>query len=234
MKKLFLAGVLTAAMAISTSAFAAVSYGENDTLGVTYDPATNKVSVTTDLSTYNGQMTLLVLDKDASAITSDTILYIDQDAAPEAGAKIFQDMGLKMPADVTTLPAGTYPVKVGSDDASLTALLVGNIIVTEDAGGKEIKFIFGDVNNSGAADGIDALDILSYSVNSTLNKVGAFAMGDTLATKSGNTIIFGDVNSSGATDGIDALDILSYSVNSTLNKVGTYAIDEEVTVVVNE
>lgn len=187
MKKLFLAGVLTAAMAISTSAFAAVSYGENDTLGVTYDPATNKVSVTTDLSTYNGQMTLLVLDKDASAVTSDTILYIDQDAAPETGAKIFQDMGLKMPADVTTLPAGTYPVKVGSDDASLTALLVGNIIVTEDAGGKEIKFIFGDVNGgeyTGTADkdityvtAADALDILKASVGGATAKGGIADIG---------------------------------------------------------
>ena len=187
MKKLFLAGVLTAAMAISTSAFAAVNYGEDDTLGVTYDPATNKVSVTTDLSGYNGQMTLLVLDKDASAVTSDTILYIDQDAAPETGAKIFQDMGLKMPADVTTLPAGTYPVKVGSDDASLTALLVGNIIITEDAGGKEIKFIFGDVNGgeyTGTADkdisyvtAADAFDIIKASVGGATAKGGIADIG---------------------------------------------------------
>ena len=220
MKKLFLAGVLTAAMAISTSAFAAVSYGENDTLGVTYDPATNKVSVTTDLSTYNGQMTLLVLDKDASAVTSDTILYIDQDAAPEAGAKIFQDMGLKMPADVTTLPAGTYPVKVGSDDPSLTALLVGNIIITEDAGGKKISFKWGDVNGSGSADAGDAADILAIKTG-TVNE-GPYVIGTDIVLKAGGSFKWGDVNGSGSADAGDAADILAIKTG-TVNE-GPYVI----------
>ena len=233
MKKLFLAGVLTAAMAISTSAFAAVSYGENDTLGVTYDPATNKVSVTTDLSTYNGQMTLLVLDKDASAVTSDTILYIDQDAAPEAGAKIFQDMGLKMPADVTTLPAGTYPVKVGSDDASLTALLVGNIIVTEDAGGKKITFVFGDVTGDDKANTDDAVAIMAKLIGGSANVGGLYAIGNELTLKDGTGYTFGDVTGDSKANTDDAVAIMAKLIGGSANVGGLHAIgaNAELTIV---
>ena len=232
MKKLFLAGVLTAAMAISTSAFAAVSYGENDTLGVTYDPATNKVSVTTDLSTYNGQMTLLVLDKGASAVTSDTILYIDQDAAPEAGAKIFQDMGLKMPADVTTLPAGTYPVKVGSDDASLTALLVGNIIVTEDAGGKKITLVYGDVTGDDEANTDDGMAILSKMVGGPLKVTGgAYDIGTAVTAD----FVYGDVTGDGEANTDDGMAILSKMVGGPLKVTGgVYDIGTPVELTVQE
>ena len=232
MKKLFLAGVLTAAMAISTSAFAAVNYGENDTLGVTYDPATNKVSVTTDLSTYNGQMTLLVLDKDTSAVTSDTILYIDQDAAPDAGAKIFQDMGLKMPADVTTLPAGTYPVKVGSDDASLTALLVGNIIVTEDAGGKKITLVYGDVTGDDEANTDDGMAILSKMVGGPLKVTGgAYDIGTAVTAD----FVYGDVTGDGEANTDDGMAILSKMVGGPLKVTGgVYDIGTPVELTVQE
>lgn len=128
-------GALSAVMA--TSAFAA-----------TYSDG--KVSATTDLSGYTGQMTVLVLAKgaDADGITSDEILYIDQ---VEAGADIFQNMGVKG----GTLANGDYVVKIGGDN-------VEEIIVEEfKVGG----YKFADVNADNAVDADDVTRLLRHTTN---------------------------------------------------------------------
>lgn len=224
MKKLFLTGVLSAAMTFSTSAFAAVTYGTTDTLGVSYDSSKSTVSVTTDLSKYSGQMTVIVLDKDASAVNSSTILYIDQDAAPadSSATKIFQNMGLKK----TNLPDGTYTVKVGSDDKTMENPLVGTIVISSD--GEKISFVWGDVNNSGAADSSDAADILAIATG-TVNE-GVYTIGTPLNLSAGGKIVWGDVNDSGAADSSDAADILAIATG-TVNE-GSHVIGETVSVTV--
>lgn len=136
LKKALLAGAAVGALSaiVATSAFAA-SYADG------------KVSVETDLSEYNGQMTVLVIAKGADekegGIVADDILYIDQ---TEAAAGIFQDMGVKG----GKLDEGEYIVKIGGEN-------VNNIITeTLKIEGDKPAYKFADVN---ADDNVDAEDV---------------------------------------------------------------------------
>lgn len=110
MKKLFLVGAIVASMAFSSSALAAVSYGEADTLDVSANTTAATISVETDLSAYDGQMTVVVMSGDA-VDAAGHIIYIDQQAA---GAGIFQDMAV-----MGDLDAGIYTVRVGNTSGAL-------------------------------------------------------------------------------------------------------------------
>lgn len=186
MKKILMAGVLAASMAVSSSAFAAVEYGNADTLDLSYDAATNQVSVdmatpvddgtTTLAAKYAGkQLTVVVLDQDddASTIVASEIMYIDQ---AEASTTIFQNMGLLLKDDATTLPVGTYDVKLGGE--GITTLLVGQIIVEEDGpAGVQVNFKFGDVNGNGAVDATDAGNLLALAAGGAADRGGAYTIG---------------------------------------------------------
>ncbi len=104
--KLFLSCAAVAAVtaAVATSAMAADVTGD---LAGTYDEATGKLSLTTELS---GTTTVLVLapGTDSTAVEAENILYIDQ---VEDG--VLGEMGIKgAPTEETG--AGKYSVLVGS------------------------------------------------------------------------------------------------------------------------
>lgn len=104
--KLFLSCAAVAAVtaAVATSAMAADVTGD---LAGTYDEATGKLSLTTELS---GTTTVLVLapGTDSTAVAAENILYIDQ---VEDG--VLGEMGVKG-APTAETGAGKYNVLVGS------------------------------------------------------------------------------------------------------------------------
>ena len=241
MKKLFLAGALCAAMALSSTAFAAVE--EDSSLNVSYDDVENTVSVTDNLSSYEGQMTVLILNADTSEIVAENIIYIDQTAAAEG---IFQNMGVLLPEGADKLPAGTYYVKVGGEN--VPNILVGEFTVSDGGEGQDITFVFGDVNGSYTGDGAaaasvdaaDASNILALVAGGTTNRGGAYNIGDIVTDKEGKTFVFGDVNGSYTGDGAaaasvdaaDASNILALVAGGTTNRGGAYNIGDIVTVTV--
>jgi len=243
MKKLFLVGALAASMAFSSSALAAVNYGEANSIAATLNED-GTISVTTTLADEtitSGQLTILVLDKDIDEVitneeTGETtkvtfddsnIMYIDQASVTDNA--VFENMGLLNPNE-----AETAYIRVGGDLG--INIMTAELALVEEEEGTPVKFLLGDVNNSGAVDGIDALDIMSFSVNTSLNKTGLYEMGSLMISKMesnlGEDMIFGDVNNSGATDGIDALDIMSFSVNTSLNKTGLFEMDKEISALI--
>ena len=227
MKKLFLAGALTVAMAFSSTAFAAVEYGQNETLQVEYDDILNTASVTTNLSSYEGQMTILILNSNTSEIVAENIIYIDQAAA---GEDIFKNMGVLLPEGADKLPAGTYYVKVGGENVK--SILVATFTITEEGEGKDFTFTWGDVNGQDGLSQTDALDILSSFVGGSATVgISEYALGATLSGTDGSQIIWGDVNGQDGLSQTDALDILSSFVGGSAS-VGTsqYALGESVTI----
>ena len=150
MKKLFLVGAIVASMAFSSSALAAVSYGEADSLDVSANTTAGTVSVETDLSSYDGQMTVVVMKGDAVDAAENGIIYVDQTAA---GAGIFQDMAV-----INGLEAGIYTVRVGNTSGALlrkTFAINGTTADIEyegDAG----KIWYVTLNKAVFANGLDA------------------------------------------------------------------------------
>ncbi len=173
MKKLFLVGAIVASMAFSSSALAAVSYGNGENAKVSYDNGT--VSVTTDLSDYSGQMTVIVLNNDDGTVAPEDIMYIDQAAA---GANIFQNMGLK-----TAIPAGgTYTVKIGGEN--VPALITETITVTDDGNeGTDWTFVYGDVNGSNTVTVDDVIAIVNHLIAAGSNAGGDYDIGETITLK---------------------------------------------------
>lgn len=224
MKKILFLGACVASLAIaSSSAFAAVTYGQDDTLTIT-NPAANSTdpvtSISVDASGFGttGQMTVLVLDgTDSTNITADKILYIDQD---DAGTNIFQNMGLKLPEGETKLADGSYKIMVGNDQGAqlLTATLT--IAANTDPDYDTITFYYGDINNDEATNAVDASAILNAQAGAT-NKPGKalYALGTKLAFEDGTVFYYGDVNNDGATNAVDASAILNAQAGAT-NKPG--------------
>ena len=163
MKKLLFLGACVASLVVSTSALAAVSYGEDDTLSIT-SPAVgatgNITSISVDASGFGttGQMTVLVLDgTDTTTIDQNKIMYIDQAAA---GTDIFQNMGLLLPENATTLPNGSYTIMVGNDQGA--AIKKAVLTISEDEQKK--TGTYGDVNGDGNINGTDSSLVLQKSV----------------------------------------------------------------------
>ena len=167
MKKLFLAGVLAASMAVSsTVAFA------TDDFEYSYDVENGTVSVDTDLSeTYEGQLTILVLDGDGTTVSQATIEYIDQETA---ASDIFQDMGLLN----GLTPGEDYTIKIGGDE--IVEILSVTFTVPEDQDeGIEFTFKFGDVDGSDSVNVQDAMAIIAYYIGAGADALGCiFAMRD--------------------------------------------------------
>lgn len=158
MKKILLAGALAASMLASSAAFAA-----DLTVGVSED----KLYVTADTDaamTANAgkQMTVVVVDGDGTTVSTDTIRYIDQDAA---AADLFESMGVLLRDGETELPAGTYTVKIGGE--GIVDLFVGTLTVTETPQGP--TYTLGDVVVDGKVNISDVTAALNaYLGNSTL------------------------------------------------------------------
>ena len=146
MKKFLLLGACVASIAVSSSAFAAVNYGEETGLTISVNEAENAVSVTEGLPT-EGQATVLVVKgNNPATITQGDILFIDQDAA--GTATFAKDMGLLLKAEdgsaLEKLPAGTYTVKVGGD--KVTAIAVKTFTVSDSATPDKKTVAYGNVN----------------------------------------------------------------------------------------
>lgn len=143
--------------------------------------ADGKVSVADErLGTIGGQMTVLVLAKDADndGIDANEILYIDQQ---EDGTTIFQGMGVKG----GKLEDGEYVVKIGGenlDEIIVIPFVVGNKGTTIQLGDcdgiegidirdvsallqhiAETKLLTGDYLVAGDCDGVEGIDIRDVS-----------------------------------------------------------------------
>lgn len=154
------AAVTTVTLACAASAFAADTYSSVGDIIKSFDGA--KVSI--DMSKVavsgtpvTGQLTILILDKDAveTAVVAEKILYIDQGDSLANG--LFQGMGLKLATGTTALPVGEYLVKIGGENVAESGIFKGTLKVT--AGG-EVEFTLGDVNDDEFIDTEDATMIL--------------------------------------------------------------------------
>lgn len=200
MKKFLFLGACVASLAVaSSSALAAVDYGQESTLSVEVNEALTELTVKTDLKG-DGQKTLLMTGSD------DFIYYIDQAAA---GTGIFSDLELRLQEDTDKLQPGTYTVKVGNDQS--TALLTATVTITEDSTALKKTVKYGDVNGDSAINGVDASLVLQRYVGSLSNFVD-----------SDNAVIpdkVGDVNGDDSVNGVDASLILQNYVGSLSNFV---------------
>ena len=161
MKKLLATLTAVAMLATTTSAFATEI--ENN---AGYKKEAGTYSVKSDLSAYEGQLTLLIIPEEAyldGNIEDADILYIDQ---TEAGEGIFQSVGI---LGGTTLEAGDYYVKIGGKDLITDGIIVEKFTIVEENEG--VKFIWGNVNNS--ANGVEITDATAI-VNYTLGNAGTF------------------------------------------------------------
>lgn len=195
MKKLLFLGACVASLVVSTSALAAVSYGESDTLSITspaVDATGNITSISVDASGFGttGQMTVLVLNgTDTTTIDQNKIMYIDQAAA---GTGIFQNMGLLLPENATTLPNGSYTIMVGNDQGA--AIKKAVLTISADVQKKTGKY--GDVNGDTNINASDAsLIVQKYAgmVTQFVDQDGV-VMPDTVGDVNGDT----NVNASDA------------------------------------
>ena len=219
MKKILLAGALAASMLASSAAFAA-----DLTVGVSEDKL--YVTVDTDAAmTANAgkQMTVVVVDGDGTTVTTDTIRYIDQDAA---AADLFESMGVLLREGETELPVGTYTVKIGGE--GITDLYVGTFSVAEEAQGTKVVFAnFGNVNAEEGVNLNDAFDIMAYYVGGEADLGAEYAIGTELTLIDESTYVFGDVNAETGVNLNDAFDIMAYYVGGEADLGGLAAIGAE-------
>lgn len=199
MKKLLFLGACVASLVVSTSALAAVSYGENDTLSITspaVDATGNITSISVDTSGFGttGQMTVLVLNgTDTTTIDQNNIMYIDQAAA---GTDIFQNMGLLLPENATTLPNGSYTIMVGNDQGAA----IKKAVLTISADVQKQTGTYGDVNGDGSIDSADSSLVLQKYVK----LINGFTKADSSALPDK----VGDVNADNSVDSADSSLIL--------------------------
>ena len=188
MKKIIAVLMSLSAITMTTSAFART----NGSGEATYDAESGAVSLSTEqLPTDAGkQLTVVIVPTTVGekSITSADIYYINQGAAGTEFAGIIEAMKVKDGADFAT---NTYEVRIGG-------ALANDYYVYEITGKALEEIIYGDVNGDKVADGLDALDVLKFSVK--------------LMSFTDAQINAGEVTGDGVTDGLDALDILKYSV----------------------
>lgn len=229
MKKFLLLGACVASIAVSSSAFAAVNYGEETGLTISVNEAENAVSVTEGLPT-EGQATVLVVKgNNPATIVQGDILFIDQDAA--GTATFAKDMGLLLKAEdgsaLEKLPAGTYTVKVGGD--KVTAIAVKTFTVSDSAAGDDyvaLTGIYGDVNGDGSINATDSTSLLNALVAGGSNQPGkcAYVLGTKLAIKDSDAIlVWGDYDGNKTVNTTDSTSLLNALVASGATKSGNSA-----------
>ena len=187
-KKILVAAMSIAAIAMSTTAFAATT--------ATYDKSSQTAALTLaegDVSATSGQMTVVVVPETFGASSEATeIYYINQEEFGTKFTEILANMGLKGDID----PA-KYEVRIGGENMDSVAVFKFEV--------QGSKFKLGDVNRSGGdPDILDASAIVSF----VLGNIDFDAEQKTL----------GDVNKSGGDpDILDASAIVSFVLgNSTI------------------
>lgn len=141
MKKILCLGACVASLAMaSSSAFAAVNYGQEDTLSVSLNDALTTITVDATGFGTTGQRSLLVTGDSDSFI-----YYIDQAAS---ATDIFSALELRLQDNTTALQPGKYTVKVGNDQK--TQLLTATFEITDQGTVTKKKVKYGDVDGDGS------------------------------------------------------------------------------------
>lgn len=162
-KKILVAAMSIAAIAMSTTAFAATT--------ATYDKSSQTAALTLaegDVSATSGQMTVVVVPKTFGASSEATeIYYINQEEFGTKFAEILANMGLKGDID----PAG-YEVRIGGENMDSVATFAFKV----DGG----NIIYGDANGDGFVRTNDATRVLQYTAGKVvqINLDNADANGD--------------------------------------------------------
>ena len=143
-KKILVAAMSIAAIAMSTTAFAATT--------ATYDKSSQTAALTLaegDVSATSGQMTVEVVPKTFGASSEATeIYYINQEEFGTKFAEILANMGLKGDID----PAG-YEVRIGGENMDSVATFEFTPTKT---------IVYGDANGDGKIRANDATRIMQY------------------------------------------------------------------------
>lgn len=151
MKKILCLGACVASLAMaSSSAFAAVSYGQEDTLSVSLNDALTTITVDATGFGTTGQRSLLVTGDSDSFI-----YYIDQAAS---ATDIFSALELRLQDNTTALQPGKYTVKVGNDQK--TQLLTATFEITDQGTVTKKTVAYGDVNGDTYVNTTDATLVL--------------------------------------------------------------------------
>ncbi len=180
-KKILVAAMSIAAIAMSTTAFAATT--------ATYDKSSQTAALTLaegDVSATSGQMTVVVVPKTFGASSEATeIYYINQEEFGTKFTEILANMGLKGDID----PAG-YEVRIGGENMDSVAVFSFEV--------QGSKYKLGDVNRSGGDPNLlDASAIVDYVLK--------------LVTFDDEQKLLGDVNKSGGDPNLlDASAIVDY------------------------
>lgn len=161
-KKILVAAMSIAAIAMSTTAFAATT--------ATYDKSSQTAALTLaegDVSATSGQMTVVVVPKTFGASSEATeIYYINQEEFGTKFAEILANMGLKGDID----PAG-YEVRIGGENMDSVATFSFKLEATTKPG---------DVDGDGTVDSPDivllAQHFAGYEV--VIDPIGADCDGD--------------------------------------------------------
>ena len=155
-KKILVAAMSIAAIAMSTTAFAATT--------ATYDKSSQTAALTLaegDVSATSGQMTVVVVPKTFGASSEATgIYYINQEEFGTKFAEILANMGLKGDID----PAG-YEVRIGGENMDSVATFAFKV----DGG----NIIYGDADGNGIVEIDDSTMILRYKAgwSSVMDKI---------------------------------------------------------------
>lgn len=229
MKKLLFLGACVASLAVSTSAFAAVTYGQNENLTVTAntDASGNVTSVSVDATDFGttGQKTVLVMKGDHTvtnppAVEQQNIMYIDQTAS---GTGIFQNMGLITP--IAESENDVYTVMVGNDQgAGILKATFKNEPVVDDY--VSLTGLYGDVNGDGSINATDSKALLNALVAGGSNKPGncTYTLGTKLSVKNSDSIlVWGDYNGDTSVNATDSKSLLNALVASGSTKPGSSA-----------
>ena len=215
------AATMALSAVLSASAFAAT--GTDSTSSISFDSEKGAISFTETFLTAiaeKGETTVLVYGNVVSDtdIQADEIEYINQDDAKTTST--FTDMGLR-----NGIQTGiTYTVKVGGEQISEEGIQVFTFKIDE--GGQTVTFMWGDVDQSGGVDALDASAIVDSMIGGT-KTYGNY----TIAENVNDTVIWGDVDTSGGVDALDASAIVDSMIGGT-KTFGEYTIGEEATVTV--
>lgn len=229
MKKLLFLGACVASLAVSTSAFAAVTYGENTALTITAntDASGNVTSVSVDATDFGttGQKTVLVMKGDHTvtnppAVEQQNIMYIDQTAS---GTGIFQNMGLITP--IAESENDVYTVMVGNDQgAAILKATFKNEPVVDDY--VSLTGIYGDVNGDSEINATDSTSLLYALVAGGSTKPGncAYTLGTKLAIKGSDAqLVWGDYTGDNEVNATDSTSLLYALVAGGSTKPGNSA-----------
>jgi len=204
LRKAFAMVTALSAICMSASAFASTLTFDDAAVTGSFDDAnTVTASVDTTAATLGTQMTFIILDADANELNlaAEDILYIDQ---KELTASSYTFTGVINAGRITgatdsTIPDGSYPVKLGyTDDNGDFGIAEATLVVSSSGGETTIEILWGDVNQDGVFNANDAGKIV-VGLTGGSTTCGDYTLGETA-----NGILWGDVNQDSVFNANDA------------------------------